>query len=277
MLLDEIVATKAEEASALRRWEDHLEDRAESASAPRDLEASLRMGADADAVAVIAEFKRRSPSAEDLAPEADPGVVARSYEEGGAAAISVLTDGPHFGGSLSDIEKVRAACSLPVLRKDFLLDPVQVLEARAAGADAVLLITRILDDARLRDLLSTVQAHGMTPLVEVHDDEELQRALRADARVIGVNARDLATLEVDIGGARELLSRVPPDRIAVAESGVTGAEDVADLGAAGADAVLVGTWLMRSGASRVSELTGQPRSPRGRARGSGLAAEPSGG
>jgi len=277
LLLDEIVATKAEEASALRRWEDHLEDRAESASAPRDLEATLRTGGDAESVAVIAEFKRRSPSAEALAPEADPDVVARTYQEGGAAAISVLTDGPHFGGSLSDIEKVRTACDLPVLRKDFLLDPIQVLEARAAGADAVLLIVRILDDARLRDLLSSVRAHGMTPLVEVHDGEELERALRADARVIGVNARDLGSLEIDPAGARELLSTVPPDRIAVAESGIAGAEDVAELGQAGADAVLVGTWLMREGASRVSELTGQPRSSRGRARGTGLAAEPSAG
>lgn len=274
MLLDEIVATKAEEASALRRWEEHLEERAESASAPRDLEAALRTGG--DTVRVIAEFKRRSPSADELAPEADPAVVADQYEKGGAAAMSVLTDGPHFGGSLSDIEKVRAACDLPVLRKDFLLDPIQVLEARAAGADAVLVIVRILDDARLRDLLGSVVAHGMTPLVEVHDPGELDRALRADARVIGVNARDLATLEVDLEGSRELLSHVPPDRIAVAESGVTGAADVAELGAAGADAVLVGTWLMRSGASHVSELTGQPRSGRGQRTGSGLAAERSG-
>ncbi|HKK07270.1 MAG TPA: indole-3-glycerol phosphate synthase TrpC [Gemmatimonadota bacterium] len=274
MLLDEIVATKAEEASALRRWKEHLENRAEEAAAPRDLEAALRTAGASDSVAVIGEFKRRSPSADELAPEADPVAVAGAYEEAGAAAVSVLTDGPHFGGSLSDLEKVSAAVSIPVLRKDFLLDPIQVLEARAAGADAVLLIARILDDSRLRDLLAAVQAHGMTPLVEVHSDEELARAVEADARVIGVNARDLASLEIDLDGARDLLSRVPPDRIAVAESGVTGPEVVESLGEAGADAVLAGTWLMREGAGRVADLTGQPRAARGRGAATGVGAEP---
>jgi len=267
LLLDEIVATKAEEASALRRWKEHLENRVEEARAPRDLEAALRTAGASEAVAVIGEFKRRSPSARELASEADPVAVTTVYEEGGAAAISVLTDGPHFGGSLTDLEKVSGAVSVPVLRKDFLLDPIQVLEARAAGADAVLLISRILDDSRLRDLLAAVQAHGMTPLVEVHDRRELDRAVEADARVIGVNARDLASLEIDLEAARELLGQVPPDRIAVAESGVAGPEDVADLGEAGADAVLVGTWLMREGASRIADLTGQARSDRGAATG----------
>lgn len=273
LLLDEIVATKAEEASALRRWRGHLESRAEKAAAPRDLEAALRTSGGADRVAVIGEFKRRSPSARELAPEADPLHVAKAYEEGGAAAISILTDGPHFGGSLSDLEKVSESVSIPVLRKDFVLDPVQVLEARAAGADAVLLIVHILDDARLHDLLSVVQAHGMTPLVEVHDRRELSRALEADARVIGVNARDLGTLEIDLQGARELLSEVPTDRIAVAESGVGGPEDVAEVGRAGADAVLVGTWLMQEGASRISELTDKARSPRGSGAATGVGAE----
>jgi len=276
LLLDEIVATKAEEASALRRWREHLEDRADSAPAPRDLESRLRSGAGAGTVALIAEFKRRSPSAAELAPGADPGAVAKSYEEAGAAAVSVLTDGPHFGGSLKDVEQARAACSLPVLRKDFLLDPIQVLEARAAGADAVLLIVRILDDARLRDLLSEVTARGMTPLVEVHEPGELERALRVDARVIGVNARNLDTLEIDLDGARELISRVPSDRIAVAESGVAGPADVAELGSAGADAALVGTWLMRQGADALAELTGQPRTPRGHRAASGATSGSSG-
>lgn len=261
MILDDILESKRDEVRELRvRGEAELLREARAAAPPRPFAEALAGGRE---VAVIAEFKRRSPSAGDLAPDADPARVAEAYRASGAAAMSVLTDGPRFGGSLDDLRAARRASALPVLRKDFVVDPLQVLEARAAGADAVLLIARALSPTRLHELLEAARETGMDALVEVHDADELETALEAGAGLIGVNARDLATFGVDLGRCAELVRRVPGDRIAVAESGVEGPEDVARMGRAGADAVLVGTALMRTAAGEVlAELTGIERRKR---------------
>lgn len=256
MILDEIVESKRDEIEALRSRRSELAERAASAPAPRGLAGALRGG---EEVAVVAEFKRRSPSAGDLARGAEPVPVARGYREAGASAVSVLTDGPRFGGSLEDLSDVRDSVDLPVLRKDFLVDPAQVLEARAAGADGVLLIARILEEGGLGRMLEACDEAGMDALVEVHGPGELERALEAGAAVVGVNARDLDTFEVDLSLSERLVGAVPGDRVAVAESGIRGAGDVRRMGEAGADAVLVGGWLMERGPGAVAELCGVPR------------------
>src|SRR5690606_33487001 len=190
--------------------------------------------------------------------------VAGWYEAAGASAISVLTDGEYFGASLDNLMAVRSRVGVPVLRKDFVLDAVQLWEARAAGADAVLLIVRILDDAALADLLSLSRELGLSALVEVHDERELDRALEAGAEVVGVNNRDLATFRTDLAVTERLAARVPADRILVAESGIRAAADVDRMGAAGADAVLVGESLMRESDPGLAAraLVGRPRTGR---------------
>ena len=195
--------------------------------------------------AVIAEFKRASPSAGEIA-DIDLASHARAYEAGGAAAISVLTEPTRFGGALADLQVARLACTLPVLRKDFLIHPAQVIESRATGADAVLLIAAALSELELKALLSAAADLGMDALVETHSREDLGKALATDAPVIGVNARDLETLEVDVDGALGLLPEIPGDRVAVLESGVSSREQVRRAAEAGARAVLVGEALMRS-------------------------------
>ena len=260
MILEEILASKEEEVARLREEEERLADRAEEAPEPRGFARALGSGS---AVAVIAEFKRKSPSAGTLAAEADAAEAARSYAESGAAALSILTDGPWFGGSLDDLRGARAATDVPVLRKDFLVDPVQLLEARAAGADAVLLIVRAMADDRLRELVRTAEELGMDALVEAHGPGEVERAVAAGARVIGVNARDLTSFAVDLSLSERLVGEIPDGRVAVAESGIRGESDVRRMAAAGADAVLVGGWLMRQGPEAVRELVGVPRGGRG--------------
>jgi indole-3-glycerol phosphate synthase len=195
---------------------------------------------------VIAEVKRASPSAGEIAADADPVAQASAYASGGAAAISVLTEATNFRGSLDDLRAVVAAVDLPVLRKDFLVTDAQVVESRAAGADTVLLITSCLTDDELAGLLACARSHGMEPLVETHDDGDLERALATDARVLGVNARNLETLDVDVPAALERLRRIPHGRIAVLESGVTSREHAAAAAVAGASAILVGEALMRA-------------------------------
>ncbi|HEX9729963.1 MAG TPA: indole-3-glycerol phosphate synthase TrpC [Gemmatimonadales bacterium] len=197
-------------------------------------------------VSVIAEVKRRSPSAGAIAPNIDPAVHAANYVAGGAAAISVLTDAAHFGGSVGDLVAVRSATAVPVLRKDFIVDPVQVYESRAIGASAILLIVRALDADRLADLASLARELGMGCLVEVHGLRELEVALRLDVESIGVNARDLDTFEVNLASSEPVLRTIPSDRVAVAESGVSTRDDVVCLAAWGADAILVGTVLARA-------------------------------
>jgi len=202
----------------------------------------------AEGVAVIAEVKRSSPSKGALAEIPEPGVLARSYAAGGASAISVLTEERRFSGSLADLDEVRAAVRTPLLRKDFMVDAYQVTEARAHGADLILLIVAALDDALLHDLHAQARELGMTALVEVHDAAELDRALALDPALLGVNARNLKTLEVDPSTVTDLLPRVPAGVVGVAESGVSGPDDVAAYVRAGAGAVLVGEALVKDGA-----------------------------
>lgn len=262
MILDDILERKEREVARLRARTGAFRERAAGAPPARPFAAALREG---EEVAVIAEFKRRSPSAGAIAPEADPASVARAYADGGARALSVLTDGLGFGGSLEDLARARDACDLPVLRKDFLLDPIQALESRAAGADAALLIVRALEGGRLGEMLAACREAGIEALVEVHDAGELDRAVGAGAEVLGVNARDLATFAVDLDAALDLLAEVPADRVAVAESGIRRPEDVGIVGQEGAEAVLVGSWLMEGEdpGARVRALAGHYRRPRG--------------
>jgi len=216
-------------------------------------------------LSLIAEFKRRSPSAGALAPEAiDLGAQVAAYERGGAAALSVLTDERHFGGSLADLRAARAACDLPIIRKDFIVDPYQLYEAAVNGADAVLLIVAALGDGDLRALYQEARSIDLDVLVEAHDGEELERALEAGAEVIGINNRNLDDMSVDIGTTYELMPDVPAGKTVVAESGISGREELAELDRVGVDAVLIGGALMTSPdpEAKVRELTGSDESTR---------------
>lgn len=208
---------------------------------PRDFGSALRRPG---RIALIAEFKRASPSSPRLRPQADPADLAARLEAAGAAALSVLTEPTAFGGSLDDLRRARAACRLPVLRKDFLVHPLQVDESAAAGADAVLLILRILDDGEAGALLARARELGIACLVEAHDAQEVRRGLALGAGILGVNARDLDTLRVDLPRALDLLARIPDGPVRVIESGILSPGDLADAQAAGADAALVGTALL---------------------------------
>ncbi len=225
---------------------------AASAPAPKNAVAALH----APGIAVIAEVKRKSPSKGSLASIDDPAALAACYADGGARVISVLTEERRFGGSLTDLDAVVAAVDIPVLRKDFVLGPYQVHEARAHGADLVLLIVAALEQNTLAALLDRVESLGMTALVEVHTEDEADRALQAGARVIGVNARDLRTLDVDRDCFARIAPGLPSDVLKVAESGVRGTADLLAYAGAGADAVLVGEGLVTSKDPRtaVSEL-----------------------
>jgi len=216
-------------------------------------------------VGIVAEIKRRSPSQGAIRPDLDPVAHAQAYARGGAVAVSVLTEAAHFGGSLDDLSQVAAAVPLPVLRKDFIIDETQILEARAAGASAVLLIVRVLTPDRLRALAEAAAAQGLGTLVEVHTTAELEAALAVRPTAVGVNARDLATFTVDLGRAEDIIARVPAQIPLVAESGVEGQGDVERLAAAGADFVLVGTSLARrsDAETAVRALQGVARVQRG--------------
>jgi indole-3-glycerol phosphate synthase len=261
-ILAAIVRTKEEELVELRVRAAELEAAAAVAPPPRDFARALARGHE---VALIAECKRRSPGAGEIRPGLDPAALTRAYETHGAAALSVLTDARWFGGSTGDLAAAREATSLPVLRKDFTLDPLHVVEARAAGADAVLLIVRVLDDAPLRDLRVQAEALGMAALVEVHDAGELARALSSGARVVGINNRDLATFTTDLGTTVRLMADVAEDVLLVSESGIRARSDVALLGDAGVHAVLVGETLLRSPdpGGATASLSGVPRRSRG--------------
>ncbi|HJD88148.1 MAG TPA: tryptophan synthase subunit beta, partial [Bifidobacterium animalis] len=238
-VLDELVAGALEDKCDRERVTslEELKARVASAPAPLDAKRWLRRP---DGIPVIAEIKRASPSKGHLIDIEDPATLARQYEQGGASAISVLTEGRRFLGSLDDVDAVRAAVHIPVLRKDFITTDYQIWEARAHGADIVLLIVAALDDTQLAHLLKLTHELGMTALVETHTREEIERAIAAGARVIGINARNLKDLRVDVGKYAELASNLPEDVIKVAESGVFGAVEVEDYARAGADAVLVG-------------------------------------
>ncbi len=203
--------------------------------------------AEAGEVAVISEIKRRSPSKGDLAIDLDPALLAQKYEQGGAACLSVLTDVEFFGGSETDLVTARAACSLPVLRKDFTVSARDVCDARLMGADCVLLIAAALDKSELESFLALARDIGLDALVEIHDEPELDRAIAAGADLIGVNQRDLVTFTVDTARAVRMAPQMPAGVVRVAESGITGPEDAAVLAAAGYQAVLVGEHLVTSG------------------------------
>lgn len=261
-ILDEIVRQKRAEVGRLAPWAGALRKQAEAMEPARDLVGALR---DASGVAVIAEVKRKSPSAGWIQRDLNPAGLASMYVHGGAAAISVLTDEPNFGGSREDLEAVRSAVPVPVLRKDFLVEPVQLYESRAMGADAVLLIARILDGDGLGELVALAAELGMGALVETHDEDELARALAAGARLVGINNRDLARFETDLAVAERLAPGVRGDVVVVAESGIEGVSDVDRMGAAGADAVLVGESLVRADdpMAAVEALAGRERAARG--------------
>lgn len=237
-----------------RRLENEGVARTGNGPARREFGAALA----APGLQVIAEIKRRSPSRGDLNLELDPVTQARAYESGGAAAISVLTEPDFFNGSLQDLEAVRAAVSIPVLRKDFIIHPSQVAESRAAGADALLLIVAGLDRAMLEDLLAECAVVGIEALVEAHNEAEARIAAAAGARILGVNNRDLKTFHTDLAVAERVAPQLATDRVLVAESGVSDPAGAARMAAAGYDAILVGEALVTAAdpAALISELRG---------------------
>jgi indole-3-glycerol phosphate synthase len=247
-ILQRILANKAKELAAARLKTplEALVEQARRQAPPRDFAGALRATIDSGRPAVVAEIKKASPSRGVLRPIFDPAAIARRYEAGGAACLSVLTDREYFQGAPEHLAAARGACSLPVLRKDFVLDPYQVAEARAMGADAILLIVAALDDAQLAVLEAAATAFGMAVLVEVHDAHELDRALKLASPLIGINNRDLKTFQVSLGTTVELVPKVPPGRIVIAESGILATADVARLRAAGVQAFLVGEAFMRA-------------------------------
>ncbi|CAL9394045.1 indole-3-glycerol phosphate synthase TrpC [Streptomyces atacamensis] len=241
-VLDEIIdGVRADLAERQARVGlDELKERAARAPRPRDGVAALK----GESVKVICEVKRSSPSKGALAAIADPAGLAADYEAGGAAVISVLTEQRRFGGSLADLEAVRGRVDIPVLRKDFIVTSYQLWEARAHGADLALLIVAALDQDALVSLVERAESIGLTPLVEVHDEEEVERAVDAGAKVIGVNARNLKTLEVDRGTFARVAPEIPEGVVRIAESGVRGPHDLIAYANEGADAVLVGESLV---------------------------------
>jgi indole-3-glycerol phosphate synthase len=246
-VLDEILVTKRDEVTVLHRPQtrDLLQRTALDAAPPRDFAAALRR--EDGRIAVIAEIKRRSPSKGALAPDLDAAVTAKDYERGGASALSVLTDQLWFGGTVADLQEARGSVGIPVLRKDFTIDPVQVYEARAIGADAILLILAALpDDELVRDLQDLAWSLGLAVVVEAHTAAEVERAIALEARIVGVNARDLGTFDEHLDAVAEAAAVIPKATIAVAESAIRSPEDAARMAARGFDAVLVGEALVRS-------------------------------
>lgn len=258
--LEPLVFAARQRVDALRATRGELERRANAAPVPPPFGSRRQDGA----IGVIAEVKRRSPSAGAIHEALDPVTHARAYEAGGAVAISVLTEPAHFGGSLDDLRRVAAAVSLPVLRKDFLLEELQLVEARAAGAAAVLVIVRILEPHRVRSLVRAARDLGLATLVEVHSAGELEVALSAGATLVGVNSRDLDSFTIDRDAADRLLAQVPVAVVAVAESGIADRRDVERAARVGADHVLVGTAVARLDDPReaVRGLAGVPRRER---------------
>ncbi|HVM27659.1 MAG TPA: indole-3-glycerol phosphate synthase TrpC [Mycobacteriales bacterium] len=263
-VLDELVAGVREDLAArqARIPLDALKERAAAQPEAHDGYAALRQ----PGIAVIAEVKRASPSKGRLADIEDPAALAAQYEDGGASVISVLTEQRRFGGSLADLDAVRARVDVPLLRKDFVVSSYQVWEARAHGADLVLLIVAALEQEALVSLVERTESLGMTALVEVHDEVETERAMLAGAKVVGVNARNLKTLEIDRSVFARLAPMLPPHVVKVAESGVRGPHDLLAYAHEGADAVLVGEGVVRGGDPRaaVAELVAAGAHPSAR-------------
>ena len=259
-ILKKIVARKHEEiaARAAERPLEALREQAAAADAPRGFVAALQRRIDAGGAGVIAEIKKASPSKGVLREDFDPAAIAASYARHGAACLSVLTDHDFFRGSEAYLQQARAACALPVIRKDFIVDPYQVVEARAIGADCILLIVACLEDERMAELNGLAQSLGMDVLVEVHDADELQRALALPGALLGINNRNLRTFEVSLDTTLELLPAIPEGRMVVTESGIHTPEDVARMRAHGVHAFLVGEAFMRAPdpGERLAELFG---------------------
>ncbi len=259
MILDEIVANKRAEVARRKQQTPLAQIRAaaEAAPPPRDFAAALR----GDEVALIAEIKRASPSRGSIRAEDDPPARARLYASAGASAISILTDAKYFSGSLDDLSSTRANVALAILRKDFIIDEYQIYESRAARADAILLIVRLLSNAQLENYIALTHSLMFNALVEVHDARDLDRAISSGARIVGINNRNLADMSIDLATPERLAPRVPPGHIVVSESGVSERSHVERAGDAGAHAVLVGEALMRANdvAQKVRELTGVRR------------------
>ncbi len=257
-ILDRIVVSKREEIATAKASlpENDLERQAAAAPPPRDFLAALEVP---PGVQVIAEVKKASPSAGAIREAADVVAIAQTYARHGAACISVLTDAPYFHGCLDDLKQIRAAVSVPLLRKDFILDRYQILEARVVGADAVLLIAEILDDDQLRTLLAETQRLGMTALVECYEPANLARVVTSGARLIGINNRNLHSFVTSLDHTLTLASQVPTDRCLVSESGIRDRADVERLQRAGVKAVLVGETLMRADDTgrKLAELRGK--------------------
>lgn len=235
-----------------------LQQMAQMQTAPRDFRQALKRS---KSIAVIAEMKKKSPSAGVLRADFNPVLLAKSYAANNATALSILTDENFFGGNLTNLQKAKAACALPILRKDFILDPYQVWEARAFGADAILLIVAMLDRTQLFELLLAVAESGMQALVEVHNEAELDRALLAGANLIGINNRNLQTFEVTLKTTERLSKLIPTSCACVAESGIKSRQDVERMAACGIEAILVGSHLMRQAdpGQALAELTGVPK------------------
>jgi indole-3-glycerol phosphate synthase len=251
-ILNQIVAVKHDEIAAARKKKplDVVREDAESRVLTRDFEAALRAKIAAGQAAVIAEIKKASPSKGVLREDFIPADIAQSYAEGdgstSAACLSVLTDRQFFQGSSDYLKQARASCDLPVLRKDFMVDPYQIYEARSMGADAILLIAACLDDGRMADLEAAAHSLNMAVLVEVHDRDELQRALKLKTRLVGINNRNLRSFEVSLKTTLDMLPDVPPDRLLITESGILGRTDVEQMRSAGVHAFLVGEAFMRA-------------------------------
>lgn len=256
-MLGRIIHETSRRVATARAQRSDLERRARTVDQHPDFLTALR----GQQVKVIAEVKRRSPSRGEINAELDPAARARAYEKGGAAAISVLTEPIHFSGSESDLMAVRGAVAVPLLRKDFIIDELQVIEARAWGASAVLLIARALPEHELVALARAAREWRLEPLIEVRREDELDAAIRAEARAIGVNSRDLETLEVDASVIDLLLPRIPAELVGVAESGMRTVADIERAAEAGADAVLIGSSLSSATdpAAAVRGLAGVPR------------------
>jgi indole-3-glycerol phosphate synthase len=247
-ILDKIVAVKREEVAASLRHKplDVVRADAESRVLTRDFEGAMRAKISAGQAAVIAEIKKASPSKGVLRAEFIPADIAQSYAEFGAACLSVLTDKQFFQGSVDFLKQARASCDLPVLRKDFMIDPYQIYEARAMGADAVLLIAACLDDAQMADMEAVARSLDMAVLVEVHDRAELDRALKLKTRLVGINNRNLKTFEVSLQTTLDMLPDVPADRLLITESGIQTPDDVRRMREAKVHAFLVGEAFMRA-------------------------------
>ncbi|MBU1347425.1 MAG: indole-3-glycerol phosphate synthase TrpC [Alphaproteobacteria bacterium] len=246
-VLDRIAAYKRVDVAARKaaQSQDHIESLALIAGMPRGFRAALERRAEPGRPALIAEIKKASPSKGLIRPDFDPPALARAYEAGGAACLSVLTDGPSFQGADDYLVQARATVGLPCLRKDFLVDPWQVAESRALGADCILIILAMIDDALAAELLAEAKRFGMDALIETHDEDEMARAAMLSGDLVGINNRSLRTFEVDLGATARLAPLSPSGALLVAESGLFSPADVAEVAVAGASAILVGESLMR--------------------------------